>query len=174
MKRYELLMIAATLSFLPACGDGGDDATGDGDGDSSGDGDGDSGDGGDGDSGDGDGPEAPASCSMLDDYVGEYTVSGAATGEDQRGESTADHMRGSITIEADYSVDFDTDISFAGTDIMTCYDRTTQDFDRRVQISYGADDSGEVINLYLDDAHEVVEIQYRHSAESVNVRAAID
>ncbi|OQX66557.1 MAG: hypothetical protein B6A08_19800 [Sorangiineae bacterium NIC37A_2] len=118
--------------------------------------------------------EAPASCAILADYVGQYTVSGPATGETHRGPSTADHERGSIKIGADYAIDFDTNIRFDSTDITACYDRTKQDFDRRVHISYGADDSAEVINLYLNDALEVVEIQFRHNNEGVNVRVAVD
>lgn len=181
MMRIDVLLFCATLSLLTGsltmgCGDGGDDGSGDGDGDSTGDGDGDSTGDGDGDStGDGDGDvEAPTSCSILEEYVGEYAVSGPATGDDHRGESTADHARGTIRIEDDYAVDFDTNIAFEATDIVVCYDRTTQDFDRRVQISFGADDDGEVINLYLDDALEVVEIQYRHNSEGVNVRATVE
>lgn len=165
--------IVVTIMSFAACGGGDDDSSGDGDAGDGDSGDGDTGDGDD-DTGDGDGPEAPASCSILADYVGSYTVTGAATGEDQRGESTAEHMRGDITISADYSIDFDTGISFETADIMTCYDRTMQDFDRRVQVSYGADDNGEVINIYLDDSLDVVEIQYRHNDASVNVRAAVD
>lgn len=166
--------------MLPGCGsdEGGGDGDGDGDGDAAGDGDGDAADGGatgDGDaSGDGDSSEAPADCSILEDYVGDYTVTGPATGEEQRGESTAEHMRGTISIGADYSIDFDTDISFGPIDIVTCYDRTAQDFDRRVQVSYGADDNGEVINIYLTDSLEVEEIQYRHNTASENVRVLVE
>jgi hypothetical protein len=171
--RYSLFL---PLLVAIACSGGESEPSGgDGDGDSTGDGDTGDGDTGDGDAGDGDvGSEAPADCAILDDVVGEYTVIGPPTENAQRGESTAEHQRGSISIAADYSIDFDTGIAFGPLDITACYDRTTQDFDRRIQVSYGADDNGEVINVYLNDALEVEEVQFRDNANSINIRVLVE
>ena len=158
-----------------ACGGSDTEPSGDGDGDGdTGDGDGDTGDG-DGDTGDGDGDsEAPDDCAILEDMVGEYTVTGTATENAHRGESTAEHQRGTISIGADYSIDFDSGIAFGPTDISVCYDRTVQETDRRIQVSYGADDDGEVINLYLTEALELEEVQFRHNDSSINIRVLVD
>lgn len=118
--------------------------------------------------------EAPSSCAILEPYVGKYKVTGPPTDNEHRGSSTAEHERETVEISADFAIDFDKDISFEPTDITTCYDRTKQDFDRRVHVSYGADDNGEVINLYLNEDLEVVEIQFRHYDGGANIRVAVE
>ncbi len=117
--------------------------------------------------------EAPASCDLLLDHVGTFTVTGEPTEDAHRGFNTASHTRGTVIVGADLGIDFDDGITFAPTDIAVCYDRTTQDFDRRIQVSYGADDDGPVINLYLDAALAVTEIQYRHNDAGENVRVLV-
>lgn len=117
--------------------------------------------------------EAPASCDLLLPYVGTFTVTGEATEDIQRGFTTAPHTRGTVIVGADLGIDFDDGITFGPTDITVCYDRTAQDFDRRIQVSYGADDSGPVINLYLDASLAVTEIQYRHNNAGENVRVLV-
>jgi hypothetical protein len=157
------LGFAAILSLSGACGDDASEAGADA-----------GGQGNDASSANPDDPEAPASCALLEDVVGTYTVTGPASGNDHRGASTADHDRGTVAVGADFSIDFDTDRAFPADTITTCYDRTTQDFDRRIQVSYGADDDGPVINFYLSADLEVEEIQYRHNADGENIRVAVD
>lgn len=118
-------------------------------------------------------PEAPSNIDVLTTYAGTYAVSGTATDNPQRGMSTAPHQRGTVSIGSDGSVDFDTGIRFTAVQARTVFDRRNQDFDRRVQVSYDADDSGRVINVYLDAQRNVTEIQFRHSNAGINVRAAI-
>jgi hypothetical protein len=118
-------------------------------------------------------PEAPSNIDVLTTYAGTYSVTGAATDNPQRGTSTAAHQRGTVTIGADGSVDFDTGTAFTAVQARTIFDRRNQDFDRRVQVSYDADDSGRVINVYLDAERRVTEIQFRHSNAGINIRAAI-
>lgn len=160
--------LVCVSSAAVACG-GGEGSSGDGDsssgdGDSAGDGDGD---------GDGD-VEAPASCSILEAYVGSYSVTGVPTENTHRGEPTAQHDRGTVIVGEDLSIDFDTSVSFSADEISTCYDRTNQEHDRRIQISYGVDDNGEVINLYLDSALEVEEVQFRHNESAINIRVLVE
>jgi hypothetical protein len=118
-------------------------------------------------------PEAPSNIDVLTAYAGTYSVTGAATGNPQRGASTGAHQRGTVTIGSDGGVDFDTGTAFTAVQARTVFDRRNQDFDRRVQVSYDADDSGRVINVYLDAQGQVTEIQYRHSNAGINIRAAI-
>lgn len=119
--------------------------------------------------------EAPASCSILAAVVGSYTVTGAPAVDDnpQRGFNTADHQRGTIEVATDFAIVFDTGTAFAGRDIAACFDRTNQDFDRRIQVSYGADDDAPVINIYLDGERAPVEVQFRHNTDGINVRALV-
>lgn len=110
------------------------------------------------------GSEAPASCEpLLTPLVGEYEVTDPSAG----------HTRGTIRIEGSGAIDFDEDVAFTGADIEVCYDRTNQDFDRRVQISYGADDDGPVINVYLDEELVPTEIQFRQNDEGIDVRVPV-
>lgn len=118
-------------------------------------------------------PEAPASCDLLSSVTGSYTVTGEPTENEHRGPSTAAHTRGTITVDDSFAIDFDEGIAFTGADISACYDRTNQDHDRRVQVSYGADDNGQVINFYLTANGEVDEIQFRHNDEGVNIRVLV-
>lgn len=152
-RLLRLAALAALSSTLIACGDAED-----------------------GDAGAGGGmtdPEAPASCDILASVTGTYTVTGDPTDNEHRGATTNDHQRGTIVVADDFGIDFDEGIAFSGADIATCYDRTNQDHDRRIQVSYDSDDSGRVINLYLTAEGDVDEVQFRHSNEGVNVRALV-
>lgn len=123
--------------------------------------------------GDGTDPEAPASCDILSSVVGNYTVTGEPMENGHRGVNSSEHQRGTVMVGDDYGIDFDEDTAFAGADIATCYDRTNQDHDRRIQVSYDSDDSGRVINLYLTADGDVDEIQFRNGNEGVNVRVLV-
>jgi len=117
--------------------------------------------------------EAPASCNIIAGLVGSYAVTGEPTGDTQRGENTAAHQRQSVSVASDYAVDFDTGILFGASEITDCYDRRNQDFDRRIQVSYGADDDGPVINFYMATGDVVDEIQYRDRNQNINVRVLV-
>ena len=126
------------------------------------------------DSGTDAGSEAPASClPLLQPRAGTYPVTGPASDPSSRGASTASHQRGTVVVAADGAIDFDTALAQSAKAISVCYDRTSQSTDRRVQVSYGANDDDLVVNLYLSSAGAVEEIQYRHRAKGVNVRALV-
>lgn len=118
-------------------------------------------------------PEAPASCDILSSVVGTYTVAGEPAENEHRGVNSQEHQRGTVVIEEDFSIDFDEQLIFAGMEISTCYDRTQQDHDRRIQVSYDSDDSGRVINVYLTEDGDVEELQFRHANEGINVRVLV-
>lgn len=109
--------------------------------------------------------EAPSSCKpLLDPLVGSYPVTGVTEG---------DHARQSVLVFADAAIDFDEGRSFEGRDIVVCYDRTMQDHDRRVQVSYGADDDGPVVNLYVTAALVVESVEFRHRNENESIRVDV-
>lgn len=113
-----------------------------------------------------DGMEAPSNClSLLEPLVGSYLVVNEVV-----------HDRGTIVVREDGGIDFDENTSFEPGDIEACYDRLSQEHSRRVQISYGFDDDGPVINLYLPSGHSAESvrfIEYRHRDIGVEVRAAV-
>lgn len=118
--------------------------------------------------------EAPSGCEVLSPYAGTYTVTGTPTGDDSQGPVTGEHERGTVVIGVDCAVDYDDGLTFTPADVQAIYDRTEQEHSRRVQVSYGADDDGPVINVYLTDALEVYEIQYRHRDDGVNLRVLVE
>lgn len=118
--------------------------------------------------------EAPAACQpLLQPRAGVYPVTGTAVDPVARGTSTASHQRGNVVVAADGAIDFDTGLAQTAKAITECYDRTKQDTDRRIQVSYGADDNALVVNLYLSAAGVVEEIQHRDRANNVNVRVLV-
>ena len=126
-------------------------------------------------------PELPSNVSVLTAFAGTYTVSGTATDPASRGTATRDHDRGTITISDNGDVDFDTDISFTGTDINAIYDRRyicdyeppLDNTSCRVHVNYDADDSGRKLEIFLDlDKTTVLEIRYQDGEGSI-IRAAI-
>ncbi len=125
------------------------------------------------------GSEAPSSClPLLQPRAGVYPVTGPAIDPAARGASSASHQRNSLSlaqarVAADGAIDFDTGVVQPAKSISECYDRTKQDTDRRIQVSYGADDNDLVINLYLSAAGVVEGIQQRHRTNNVNVRVLV-
>lgn len=118
--------------------------------------------------------EAPSSClPLLQPRAGVYPVTGPAVEPAARGASTASHQRGNVVVAGDGAIDFDTGLTQTAKAITECYDRTKQDTDRRIQVSYGANDDALVVNLYLSAAGVVEEIQYRHRTSNVNVRVLV-
>jgi hypothetical protein len=102
----------------------------------------------------------PTAAALLGTCAGTYEVTGTATEPQGRGVENAPHVRGTIIVTAAGAVDFDTGINFGPADINTVFDRTTQDFDRRVQVNYDADDSGRRIDFYIDAQGRVQEIRF--------------
>lgn len=134
-----------------------------------------------------DAPEAPGGggdieapeegLSLLTEYAGTYTVEcTAVTPGGSRLPATRDHHRGTIIIGEDGSIDVDTDIAFAATDINSLFDRTDiYGPSRRIHINYDEDDNGRRIDIYLTDTLEVTEIRYQAGPNSGDgrIRAAI-
>lgn len=113
----------------------------------------------------GDDYEAPSSCkALLDPLVGSYPVTGVTEGA---------HARSSVLVLADGAIDFDDGRRLEGSEIVECYDRTMQDVDRRVQVSYGDDDDALVVNLYVTPAIVVESIEYRHRDENESIRVEV-
>ena len=109
--------------------------------------------------------EAPSSCKpLLDPLVGSYPVTTVNEGT---------HDRSSVLVLPSGTIDFDSDRRLEASEIVVCYDRTMQDHDRRVQVSYGADDDAPVVNLYLTADLTVSEIEYRHRNENVSIRVDV-
>jgi hypothetical protein len=115
----------------------------------------------------GDDIEAPSAREALVTYAGACTVSGAPEADEHRGAVTGEHARGTAIIGADCSVDDDDDIAMSADASTAAYDRIAQEFDRRVQVSHGADDDGPVVNVDLTAALDAYEIQYRHNSDGV-------
>ncbi len=108
--------------------------------------------------------EGPSELSIVIPFAGTYNVIN---------DTESLHSRGTITIGSDGSVDFDTDISFSAADAQAVYDRI--ECCHRIQISYGADDDGEVINLYLNDTDDAVtSIQFRHRTATIDTTVEVE
>ncbi|WP_046004641.1 hypothetical protein [Pseudoalteromonas rubra] len=107
--------------------------------------------------------EGVTNLALVTARAGEYTVTGAG------------HSRGTVIIGSDGTIDFDTGTSFAPSDIVAIFDRTNLEQEKRIQINYGADDSGPLINLFLStDASAITSIQYRISSENVDVMVTVE
>lgn len=125
----------------------------------------------------GEGSELPANIDVLTAFANTYAVSGTATNPD-RGTATRNHDRGTIIISANGDVDFDTNISFTGSEIGAIYDRRNicdlQDPEAcRIHVNYDEDDSGRKLELFLAaDKTTVLEIRYQDGLGGLT-RAAI-
>jgi len=98
-------------------------------------------------------PATISNLELVTALSGQYTVATTSAGS---------HTRNSVTILADGSIDFDTGVIFPLIDIQTIYDRTFILAEPRIQLSYGANDDEDVINLYLDDNGAIAYIEYRN------------
>lgn len=89
--------------------------------------------------------------------------------------SSGSHSRNTIMINDDGSINFDTNVQFSANQIQIIYDRTHITAEPRVQISYGADDDAEVINLYLTpgDTSKLAAVQFRHTASSIDIQVDV-
>lgn len=100
--------------------------------------------------------------SLLVNLAGTYDVTDAITGT---------HNRNNLTITTAGNIDFDAEISFSATQIQTIYDRIS--CCSRIQVSYGADDDFEVINLFIDGSQNLERVQFRHRNENINVEVNV-
>ena len=108
--------------------------------------------------------EGPSELSIVIPFAGTYNVTSDPDNV---------HDRETITIGSDGSVDFDTNVSFSAADAQAVYDRI--ECCKRIQISYGADDDGEVINLFLNEsASAVTSIQFRHNNQSIDIEVSVE
>lgn len=126
-------------------------------------------------------PEAPSNISVLTAFAGTYTVTGTATEPSSRGTATRAHDRGTVIINANGNVDFDTGISFTAAQINNIYDRRNicdlpPQADRsacRIHVNYDNDDSGRKLELFLAlDKTTVTEIRYQDGQGGLT-RAAV-
>jgi hypothetical protein len=103
---------------------------------------------------------------LVTALAGTYPVTAVTSGS---------HTRDSVTIGADGRGDFDTGIAFTRSQIMVIYDRLFITSEPRIQISYGADDDGEVINLYMVPGNTSVlqSVQFRHRNASIDVEVEV-
>lgn len=97
--------------------------------------------------------------------AGTYTVTDTASGT---------HSRGTIIIDSDGNIDFDTGLVFSVSDNPAVFDRLFIEDEPRVQLNFGADDDGPAIMLYFSPTSgELIQIQYRNRNESIDVRANV-
>lgn len=99
---------------------------------------------------------------LVTAFANTYTVTGDG------------HSRGTVIIESNGTVDFDTGVSFDASMIMSIADRRNIENEPRIQISYGADDDGQVIQLFLNtDLQSIKMIQYRYRTENIDVTTTV-
>ncbi|QPB85440.1 hypothetical protein CWC22_020705 [Pseudoalteromonas rubra] len=110
-----------------------------------------------------DGGDEIANLELVTARAGEYRVVGEG------------HSRGTVVIGSDGSIDFDTGISFAQSDIVIIYDRTNLEEEKRIQVSYGADNNEPLINLFLSaDGSTITSIQYRILKDEVDIMVTVE
>lgn len=123
----------------------------------------------------GGGSEPTASCgvnnagdvsglTLVSNCRGVYTVTSTDQGT---------HNRGTITIGSDGAVDFDTDISFAASPPPTVFDRLGVEGAARIQVNYGADDDGPVIQLFFSAEGTLTQISFRNRNDSIEIVANV-
>ena len=107
-----------------------------------------------------------ANLNLVTALAGTYQVDSVTRGS---------HSRNTVVIGDDGHIDFDTNVQFAATQIQVIYDRTNITTEPRIQISYGADDDAEVINLYLTpgDTSTLASVQFRHINGSIDLEVAV-
>jgi hypothetical protein len=103
---------------------------------------------------------------LVTNLAGTYTVTGTTKGA---------HSRGTVTIGDNGLVDFDSGVTFLRSQIVVIYDRLFITNEPRIQISYGADDDAEVINLYMVPGNTSLlqSVQFRHNNASIDVRVTV-
>ncbi|MDK1309711.1 hypothetical protein [Pseudoalteromonas ardens] len=110
-----------------------------------------------------DGGDEIANLELVTARAGEYRVVGEG------------HSRGTVVIGSDGSIDFDTGISYAQSDIMVIYDRTNLEEEKRIQVNYGPDNDYPLINLFLSaDGNTITSIQYRSLKDEVDVMVTVE
>lgn len=103
----------------------------------------------------------PVGIALLGTCAGTYTIVGTPTDPLSRGMDNAP-VSGTVIISSNGNVQIGESVSLLGTDAASIFDRTTQDFDRRVQANYDAQlqDSGPRLDLYIDAAGTIQELRY--------------
>lgn len=98
---------------------------------------------------------------LVTALAGTYPVTGVLRGS---------HTRNTVSITANGGIDFDAGTTFLRSQIQTIFDRLFIQDEPRIQVSYGSDDDGEVINFYMVPGNTSViqSIQFRHRNESVD------
>ena len=101
---------------------------------------------------------------LIANCAGTYTVTATTTGS---------HTRGTIIIGSDGSVDFDTNLSFAASPEPAVFDRLFIEDEPRIQVNYGTDDDGPVIQLFFSSTGVLERISYRNRNDSVEVVTSV-
>ncbi|MDK1286439.1 hypothetical protein [Pseudoalteromonas umbrosa] len=104
---------------------------------------------------------------LITNFANTYAVSGTG------------HSRGTVIIESNGTIDFDTSVSFDKSMIVAVFDRRrgadgTVLEEPRIQVNYGADDDGPVIMLFLnEDLASIKMFRYRHINEDMQVDVTV-
>lgn len=107
--------------------------------------------------------EGAVGLGFVTNCAGSYTVTMTNAGT---------HESKTVVIDADGNVTFDGEIMFAAGDIVAIFDRIA--VDRRIQINYGADDDGDVILIFLNEALDAVErIVYRNRTAGIETDVTV-
>ncbi|KZN55463.1 hypothetical protein [Pseudoalteromonas luteoviolacea] len=104
---------------------------------------------------------------LITGFANTYSVTGTG------------HSRGTVVIESNGTIDFDTSVSYDSSMIVAIFDRrrgtdgTVLD-EPRIQVNYGADDDGPVIMLFLNENLDSIKmIRYRHINEDMQVDVTV-
>ncbi|MBQ4812459.1 hypothetical protein J8M20_13965 [Pseudoalteromonas luteoviolacea] len=99
---------------------------------------------------------------LVTALAGTYTVTGEG------------HSRGTFIIGQDGTIDFDSGVSFAPSDIVAIFDRRNITEEPRVQVNYGSDDSGPSIRIFLNsDLQTIKMIVYSNQNEGIEVSVTV-
>ena len=109
---------------------------------------------------------SPANLNLVTDLAGSYNVTA----------TQGSHNRGTVEIQSNGGIDFDTGISFTLNDIVEIFDRTSIANEPRVQVNYGADDDAEAILIYLTPGNleQIDSIQFRDRNNSIDTQVTVD
>ncbi|MCF6442495.1 hypothetical protein L1077_24000 [Pseudoalteromonas luteoviolacea] len=104
---------------------------------------------------------------LITGFANTYSVAGTG------------HSRGTVVIESNGTIDFDTGVRYEPSMIVAIFDRRkgtdgTALEEPRIQVNYGADDDGPVIMLFLNEDLETIKMfRYRHINEDMQVDVTV-
>lgn len=109
----------------------------------------------------------PVGVALLGTCEGTYNIVGTATNPLSRGTDNSP-VTGTVVINSNGDVQIGESITLPAANAASIFDRTTQDFDRRVQANYDAElqDSGPRLDLYIDATGIIQELRYGRPDDS--------